>query len=1070
MPYTHRLSYETRFRTIISVRVWPPLDYFLISQPCIQLPFSTEILPISWSDHAPITLSIDLTELPPKKTHWRLNETLLHNPEIFKQIETNLKDYFKENEGTVSSLPTLWEAHKATIRGHLISVASHLKKKRHEGHLATQKRLQSLEKLYNTLKTESVLTQIITLRKELASYKNKDAEKDIIWTKLNFYEKGDKQHTLLAKKLRDQKMQTRITSLTTPTGHLTHDPDQIASQFQTYYKKLYNLRPNTPTENQDLELITQFLNKLPLQKFSENDLETLNKVITGEELAHALKNMANGKTPGPDGLTYKYYKMYAHILSPYLLRLYNEYLSGTPIPASNLTSFLSLIPKAGKDNTQCSNYRPIALLNSDLKLFSKILANRLAPLLTKMIHKDQVGFILGCQAGDNTRRTIDLIEIINRKSLPSLLLSLDAEKAFDRLQWPYLFTLLKHLNLSGPFLTALYSLYNNPRTSLKLPSKTQNSISVTNGTRQGCPLSPLLYALSIEPLAAAIRCDPNITGITINSMQFKIALFADDVLLTLTNPIISLPNLHTLLENYGLISGYKINLSKTEALPLHIPDLSALKQTFNYNWKTDALSYLGTQITADYQQLFDFNFKPLIHHTRATLLKWSTQSISWFGRIAAVKMSILPKFLYLFETLPVKIRPKTLNKIQKTIHKFIWSNCRHRIPQSVLMSPLQHGGLGVPVLKKYYEAAQLRQLLAWSHWTPQTTWGHIENDMAGDIHINSLIWTTNDNHKIPPTSLNSTRLTLQLWNKLQRQYNLKSTRPGITIYLKNPAFQPGTEPSFYNRWSKTDLFTVDDLIDPQTQAIYTFPKIKERAPTVKLLFFEYLQLLNFVTTHIKPATTTPRTAFETMAKRGLPQKSLISNIYKLLTQPLPDQPPNHSYMTKWNSVLQMPLPQSDWEAIWSNAKKMVTCARHKLHKLFPDCSPLCWRNCGAQGTLIHIFWECPLLQQLWTEIANMINHLLGFSVPKGISTFLLGKPFDKMHKCTQALLNQILTATRLAIASKWKSTVIPTIAEVKQKVNNNRLFESRISFIQNKTANYLRIWSIWELRGYVPHP
>lgn len=207
--------------------------------------------------------------------------------------------------------------------------------------------------------------------------------------------------------------------------------------------------------------------------------------------------------------------------------------------------------------------------------------------MPRLIHKDQVGFIQGRQAGDNTRRTIDLLEIIHKQKQPMLLLSLDAEKAFDRLSWPFLFALLRHLDLSGPYLTAIQSLYTSPSTYLKLPGQAHNPITISNGTRQGCPLSPLLYALSIEPLAAVIRNSVDISGVQVNSAQYKLSLFADDVLLTITNPLTTLPSLHKLLELYGSLSGHKINMSKTEALPVQIPQmtLEILKSKFKYNWK-----------------------------------------------------------------------------------------------------------------------------------------------------------------------------------------------------------------------------------------------------------------------------------------------------------------------------------------------------------------------------------------------------------------------------------------------------------------------------------------------------
>lgn len=161
-----------------------------------------------------------------------------------------------------------------------------------------------------------------------------------------------------------------------------------------------------------------------------------------------LQALPSGKAPGPDGLTYLYYKTFASQLSPYLLPLYNAFLEGLPIPMSMYHSYITLVPKPGKDLLDCSNYHPIALLNTDLKIYTKILANRLLYWIPHLIHKDQVGFLPCRQGGDNTRRTIDLVEVVNKGRTSSLLLSLDAEKAYDRLNWSFLMETMRAFGFS----------------------------------------------------------------------------------------------------------------------------------------------------------------------------------------------------------------------------------------------------------------------------------------------------------------------------------------------------------------------------------------------------------------------------------------------------------------------------------------------------------------------------------------------------------------------------------------------------------------------------------------------
>lgn len=120
----------------------------------------------------------------------------------------------------------------------------------------------------------------------------------------------------------------------------------------------------------------------------------------------------------------------------------------TPHPQF-LHAFITIIPKSHKNQSLPDNYWNIALLNSDYKIFPKILANRLTQILHKLIHKDQVGFVPGRHAGDNTRRTIDLIDLLNKTNRPALILSLNAQKAFKSLSWPLRFATLSHYGFTG---------------------------------------------------------------------------------------------------------------------------------------------------------------------------------------------------------------------------------------------------------------------------------------------------------------------------------------------------------------------------------------------------------------------------------------------------------------------------------------------------------------------------------------------------------------------------------------------------------------------------------------------
>uniref|UniRef100_A0A803KCY8 Reverse transcriptase domain-containing protein n=1 Tax=Xenopus tropicalis TaxID=8364 RepID=A0A803KCY8_XENTR len=541
-----------------------------------------------------------------------------------------------------------------------------------------------------------------------------------------------------------------------------------------------------------------------------------------------------------------------------------------------LSSYITLIHKEGKDPSKCGSYRPIALLNSDLKLFTKILANRLGNMMPKLINPDQVGFIQGRQARDNTRRAIDLIEVINKQHAPALIMSLDAEKAFDRLNWEYMLKLLQGIGLQGPFLTAIQQLYSTPTATLKLPGATASIISIRNGTRQGCPLSPLLYALSIEPLATAIRNHPDITGPKIKEQEYVISLFADDVLLTLTNPAISLPNLHNLLATYSRISGYKLNIDKTEVLPLNMPKemKNWLSEKFHYKWKERSLKYLGIHLTNTYKKLYQHNYPPLIQSIKSLLNKWKSQSISWLGRITTVKMSILPKLLFLFETLPISVPKTVLQDIQRSIFQFVWGKSSHRIAKTVMMASKRQGGLAAPNILKYYEATHLRQILGWTTLHTRTRWAQIESLWMEPIHPSVYIWDVSNQHKAQPEALSAVKFTLHIWQCCKNKYRLISQKPLLTPILANPSFPPGMSIMFQTHWKQKALFTVQDFLNPLTNKPLTFETICQKYQTPHTLFYEHIQITHFIQPFISKHIQRPSlTRFEILCRQGLPREA-----------------------------------------------------------------------------------------------------------------------------------------------------------------------------------------------------
>ena len=164
---------------------------------------------------------------------------------------------------------------------------------------------------------------------------------------------------------------------------------------------------------ENLEEIDKFLERYNLPRLNKGVIENMNRPITSNEIETVIKNLPTDKNPGADGFTGKFYQTFREVLTPILLKIFQNIAEGGTLPNSFYEATITLIPKPDKDITKKENCRPISLMNIDAKILNIMLANRIQQHIKRIIPHDQEGFIPGMQGFFNIRKSINVIHHIN---------------------------------------------------------------------------------------------------------------------------------------------------------------------------------------------------------------------------------------------------------------------------------------------------------------------------------------------------------------------------------------------------------------------------------------------------------------------------------------------------------------------------------------------------------------------------------------------------------------------------------------------------------------------------------
>ena len=587
---------------------------------------------------------------------------------------------------------------KCSIRGCCIGYACHKKKATRDTISQAQILIGKIEEQLQTGSNNHISKdEINKLAEELAKAKTK--LDDLIYDEVKgaamrsrtiWYEEGDKASKMFLNLERAQAERKCIKKLRTEDGKLLTNTKDIMAEQQSYYQRLYTSKqdPNQSDEVQELEAEILHLDS---PKIDPSELEDLTRRITEEEIGKIIGNSPKDKSPGSDGLTNEFYQAFWPMVKKHLLAAYNEYLEEGELGISQKRGIISLIPKANKDPEYLKNWRPITLLNQDYKYLAKCLSERCKKVLPSIIHSDQNGFVPGRVIGTNIHRALNLIEHCKDQNINGVLVNIDYEKAFDSVEWTLIYKALKYFGFPDKFIKWVRILYTNIESGILNNGHLSKFFKPSRGVRQGCPLSPSLFVITIELLAVYIRHQITIKGITsMNGNSYIISQFADDTSFAILNHPGNLDDLFKILDRFTSISGLKINVEKSELLLLGTGTAWDIPKEHRKLIKEE-VKMLGIMISTNKQKLQHSNYDPVLEKMRNKAAIWSKRRLSLAGKIAIIKTLITSQLVYCMTVLPSPNK-EYWKEVNKILFGFLANNKTEKLKRDTIIGQYKQGG------------------------------------------------------------------------------------------------------------------------------------------------------------------------------------------------------------------------------------------------------------------------------------------------------------------------------------------------------------------------------------------
>lgn len=689
-----------------------------------------------FTDHALLTKTLTMEMYNCGKGIWRANPYLCKNKRYVSILNREIENYVQNKLNSELSTQDQWDCLKNMVK----KVTTNFCRTTNQIRETTLKKLNSernrILRLYRDNKEclnillPDIETQITTLQKEKTDIARLRSGK--------YWMENNENSPSYIKRTIDQRREARTLNMIKHPDTRTecNDKDSKIGAAESFYSKLYT------EERIDINCLDAILNHIN-KSISKEEGEEITQDISFEEIKHGAKRSPRKSSPGLDGLPYEILNIVMnHPRCKEIVEMvYNDALKHGIIPKSWQQACIILLPKKG-DLSDLSNWRPISLINTDCKVFTRILNSRLMGIASQLINNFQTGFMPQRFIGDHGFSLNLMIENSkvckgsNKSEFTEYVgIMLDNHKAYDRVHPYYLTKVLEKFGIPASIIQCIQNLFFNNEIFVNVNGFLTNPIKQKRGLRQGDAISPLLFNFAIEPFLLSILNNEAVTGYTMQSTKpssqnslnmaspkpIKLLAYADDILIFAKNKAEYLA-IEDCLKGYSKASNSKINLDKSVAFPLHGSKMVGHKgaELRNYitnnqrmkwfdNSSTGYLKYLGYPLWFNNQQRDTF-VDNISGKIQATVNFYKERKISVYGRATVANTMILSK---LWHVLRLTNLPKVVtSRLNSIIYQYIVDDRRIQVKKDVFYLPKNEGGLGLLNISVQQKMLQLRYINA----------------------------------------------------------------------------------------------------------------------------------------------------------------------------------------------------------------------------------------------------------------------------------------------------------------------------------------------------------------------